>query len=100
MGVEEILFLQPPCNFSFFYFTPGNSRLENYFHTIFFVFHAIKETNRQNKQMLLLFLTKVLVWGKIDHSGPNLGIKMADAFFFKLSPEIFVLFCTVKEKKS
>ena len=29
--------------------------------TIFFIFYAMKETSRQNKQMLLLFLKKSLV---------------------------------------
>ena len=60
----------------------------------------MKETNGQNKQMLLLFLTKILVWGKIDHSGPNLGVKKANPFNFKLASEIFEQFCTEKENKS
>ena len=59
----------------------------------------MKEANRQNKQMLLLFL-KISSLGEIGHSESNLAAKMADPYNFKFAPEIFEQFFTVKEGKS
>ena len=59
----------------------------------------MKEASRQNKQMMLLFLKKSLVWGwEIGHSKPNLDAK-TDPYNFKLAPKIFEKFCTVKKDK-
>ena len=59
----------------------------------------MREANRQNKQMLLLFL-KISSLEEIGHSESNLDAKMADPYNFKSAPEIFEQFCTVKEDKS
>ena len=65
----------------------------------FFISYVMKETNGQNKHMLLLFLKQKFSLVEKGHSGHNLAPKTADPYNFKLALDIFEQFCTVREGK-